>query len=1566
MHEDEILEDDADGDYYDNDNYVNNYYDDNGDQEGSESTNTATVGEEGGALVAQVCKDGDDEYSHEDTVPHSNPCKLCQCFNGEIVCATKECELAPHENCRTVPLVEGACCPTYECEDQESTMSETSTVTETSEGDTTTAVPTTTMASVETTAEDVDQASPSEVDEAIPQDTVVDTEGSEEGSEATEAGTTSTTMSETSTVTETSEGDTTTAAPTTTMTGVDTTAEDVEQAIDEDEIQDDDTGDMGEEEEGENEEGEGSGQEAEDTDEKEKCSVGGVEYLHGEDVTGDNSCDVCKCSYGEVVCAIIDCTPPPSANCKAIGPAEGQCCPTYECEEPEPTSTPEIEDIPETTVPPMVDSEVEDDEATTVMGWLTTTVMGLLTSEAETTTSIPTTTMADTEPTSASTAAEMTSDSEQTSGMPSTTMTDTETTTVMETTEAEISTLTPTTTVSDLDKTETTGNTQTTGGETTTSIPTTTMSDLDTTQTTGIAQSTGAETTTTIDDQGDVAIDELVQDALGCTDGDVEYSHGDLTLNYDPCKLQCQCLNGKVECAIAECVPPPSESCLTISPPQGECCPTYQCEDSEDSATISENEQDQGEGNTELDASSAETTDVGTSTTIPPTTTMTDGESEATEAGTTTVMATTTMPQTSTVTETSEGDTTTAVPSIDASVEEEPEGSESVSQDTDVTSQGVMEEVPDVTQALNDDEIQYDDTEDYEEDDLDDSQEDMAEEMPEASAQSSDNLNSESLDDVEETPESSVDENEGMEMATGSLLDTEQTVIQLSCIEGDVEYMNGEKVAYSNPCKLCQCTNGEIVCADEACDAPDPSKNCMKIDPAEGVCCPTYECPDTTITTEVTSSSESEDSAVDTTTSMPTTSEGIADVTETTDAGITTSETSGAETEDGTTTTTTESEIATTAETTEVETSTTIPPSTTMTDGESETTEAGTTTVMPTTTMPQTSTVTEGSEEGSGQAEDVDQVIEDEIQDDGKGDMGEGDEEQDEEGSGQEAEAGTTTVIPPTTTTMPQTSTVTETSEGDTTTDVPTTTMAGVETTTTGTTEDVLDDIQYDDTEGTIDYTEADQEVQSTDGSEVTSGIDQITDQDETKEGEMGGMLEEDVVEEGTGEVVGQDTEEFKPCMLEDVEYLHGEDIKGKPCVLCNCIDGEIVCASIDCQPPPSATCNTVEPAEGQCCPTYECEEPEPPSPPEIDQAIDQDEVQYDDTEETDDYTEENSEEVEAEADNIIPVDDPSELKCIVDDKTYDEGEDIPQENDCKYCQCQSGQIMCWVKDCTTTTTTTTEDSVILPQTDDEIQYDDTEEYEEYDNEVQTEIQSDADQPDTIIDDGKNVTIEESGVPDHSEVTQEETTSLSGGITAESDDGVAPSVETETAEEADEESGDSDVVEEQGDKENETIDLPATIVDESQDEENNITTMSTAEEISTTGTVTTIKPELDFNEIQDDDSDTETSCIVDGITYENYVDLPSNNPCLPCFCNFGEVLCTSQECPTPQGYEDCVALPTEPGVCCPKYQCGETDHVVAMIYMYNIKGCNICFCSGYYNRVNRQHHNFGRHHHNRI
>ena len=48
-------------------------------------------------------------------VPSKDPCELCQCVDGDIICATQECQGPPEPGCVEIKD-EGSCCPRYECE----------------------------------------------------------------------------------------------------------------------------------------------------------------------------------------------------------------------------------------------------------------------------------------------------------------------------------------------------------------------------------------------------------------------------------------------------------------------------------------------------------------------------------------------------------------------------------------------------------------------------------------------------------------------------------------------------------------------------------------------------------------------------------------------------------------------------------------------------------------------------------------------------------------------------------------------------------------------------------------------------------------------------------------------------------------------------------------------------------------------------------------------------------------------------------------------------------------------------------------------------------------------------------------------------------------------------------------------------------------------------------------------------------------------------------------------------------------------------------------------------------
>merc|ERR1719385_177157 len=61
-------------------------------------------------------------------VPSKDPCQLCQCVEGSIVCATQECPAPPAPSCRPLPAPSGVCCPEYDCTAEEETTPSSSEV----------------------------------------------------------------------------------------------------------------------------------------------------------------------------------------------------------------------------------------------------------------------------------------------------------------------------------------------------------------------------------------------------------------------------------------------------------------------------------------------------------------------------------------------------------------------------------------------------------------------------------------------------------------------------------------------------------------------------------------------------------------------------------------------------------------------------------------------------------------------------------------------------------------------------------------------------------------------------------------------------------------------------------------------------------------------------------------------------------------------------------------------------------------------------------------------------------------------------------------------------------------------------------------------------------------------------------------------------------------------------------------------------------------------------------------------------------------------------------------------
>ena len=76
------------------------------------STSTSPPLIESTTAASTDCTYDDIIYKDKAEIPNENPCNLCFCNTGEIVCAIKECPTPiGKENCVALPAPEGKCCP---------------------------------------------------------------------------------------------------------------------------------------------------------------------------------------------------------------------------------------------------------------------------------------------------------------------------------------------------------------------------------------------------------------------------------------------------------------------------------------------------------------------------------------------------------------------------------------------------------------------------------------------------------------------------------------------------------------------------------------------------------------------------------------------------------------------------------------------------------------------------------------------------------------------------------------------------------------------------------------------------------------------------------------------------------------------------------------------------------------------------------------------------------------------------------------------------------------------------------------------------------------------------------------------------------------------------------------------------------------------------------------------------------------------------------------------------------------------------------------------------------------
>merc|ERR1711902_171125 len=106
---------------------------------------------------------------------------------------------------------------------------------------------------------------------------------------------------------------------------------------------------------------------------------------------------------------------------------------------------------------------------------------------------------------------------------------------------------------------------------------------------------------------------------------------------------------------------------------------------------------------------------------------------------------------------------------------------------------------------------------------------------------------------IDDTPMSEKEENvieETDEVVSTTTEGSAEGMVEVTTAKGEMlSPENGticnplEEIANSDPCKLCQCTEGVMVCAQEDCSLPEPyNQSCKPLPIEAGKCCPKYEC----------------------------------------------------------------------------------------------------------------------------------------------------------------------------------------------------------------------------------------------------------------------------------------------------------------------------------------------------------------------------------------------------------------------------------------------------------------------------------------------------------------------------------------------------------------------------------------------------------------------------------------------------------------------------------------------------------------------------------------------------
>ncbi|XP_047738702.1 mucin-5AC [Hyalella azteca] len=252
------------------------------------------------------CMNNGIEYQNGELVPSFDHCSDCYCIDGNVTCAALECQ-PPAPNCTPNEVPEGHCCPTeYDCSESSPTF-----------GIETDSTPDLTFSAVDETVDGVTTTTPDIT--VTSEETSVTTEDFSEavtvgdGTEQTEADGEISTTSQSTVVPEIIETETLLPDEQVVGSTMEPVTESEESA-------------------------------ATQALEEGSCVKNNTVYLNGSEVPALAACEEsCLCSEGAILCEMQACPPAPPAflRCSPIQQPE-QCCPSYDCPEvkPDPSTTP--------------------------------------------------------------------------------------------------------------------------------------------------------------------------------------------------------------------------------------------------------------------------------------------------------------------------------------------------------------------------------------------------------------------------------------------------------------------------------------------------------------------------------------------------------------------------------------------------------------------------------------------------------------------------------------------------------------------------------------------------------------------------------------------------------------------------------------------------------------------------------------------------------------------------------------------------------------------------------------------------------------------------------------------------------------------------------------------------------------------------------------------------------------------------------------------------------------------------------------------------------------------------